>query len=239
MIMNEMQNVTSLTLPEGSWGTENVSSSDVLIPKLLLMQGLSELVAQEKAKAGDIVNSVTGIVVGGKTTPVEMIPITTWRTLITMEEINGKMEYKTQEPLTAANEILPWEEVVNGVKVRRVKSLNFYVLLTSELTVPGALPYLLSFRSTSYTTGRKLINHFIQADRMKIPPAKAAFNLLCHQEKNDKGPYYVFDLAFSRSTTESELLTAYEWYVTMRGPNNYRSDEKLDDIEKVTETTKF
>lgn len=230
---------TGLTIPTGSWGSENISASDILIPKLLLMQGLSEYVADGKAKMGDIVNSVSGAVLGGKEKPVEIIPVYHFRTLITMEEISGKMTFKNQEPLTLSNENLPWDDTVNGLKVRRIKSLNFYVLATEDLKAPGALPYLLAFRSTSYTTGRKLVNHFAQARDMNVPPAKTAFKLSSFIDKNEKGSFGVYDITFSRPSTTLELETAYKWFKIMSSSSpNVKVDES--DLKKdVTSTTEF
>ena len=53
-----------------------VDSSDIVVPRLLLAQGISAAVAEGNAKMGDIRNSLTGVVLGGPNQPVTFIPIT-------------------------------------------------------------------------------------------------------------------------------------------------------------------
>ena len=43
----------------GEWGIPEVMSSDILIPKILPMQPLSELVTDDKALAGEFRDSVS------------------------------------------------------------------------------------------------------------------------------------------------------------------------------------
>ena len=61
-IAEKSSNVPSTELND--WGyDEDVSASDILIPRILLMQKTSGLVDEERAEVGDIVNSISGEVV--------------------------------------------------------------------------------------------------------------------------------------------------------------------------------
>ena len=57
-----------------AWGDAPVSARDIIIPKILAMQGLSELVTDGKAKFGDFVDSVTHQVLGSIDKPLEFVP---------------------------------------------------------------------------------------------------------------------------------------------------------------------
>lgn len=203
--------------PEGAWGSEGANTRDILIPRLLLMQGLSDLVSQERAKMGDIVNSVSGKVLGGKDKPIKFIPIMTFSTWAIFEKgEDDKLEWKRMEPMTAENQDLPWEEEVNGKYTRRDQCLNFYVLLDSDALAADALPYVMSFRRTSYKEGQKLSTHFLTSRRLNKAPATKTYALSCSKESNDHGTYYVFRLEEGTATEAKKIDVAYSWYQTIK-----------------------
>lgn len=208
-------------------GGEELLSSSIVIPKLLLMQGLSEFVNERKAQQGDMVRSTNGEVLGGPTKPVEFIPITFNHTWVLQEKIGGKYEYRGQEPMTAANQDLPWEFKQNGADWKRVKSLNVYALLPQDIAAEQAelekaksgempdpdkalLPVLITFRSTGFTAGKDVVTHFAKARKFGLPGYVSTMKLSCHQDKNDKGTYYVFEVKSSgRATPEQQEVAKY------------------------------
>ena len=219
----------------GSWGSEGLDNKDLLIPKLLLMQGLSELVAEGKAAMGDFVNSVTGEVLGNKTKPVEVIPICTFKTWVISEKLGDKFEYKEVVPWTTDNDAWKLEEMVNGVLLRRDRVLNYYVLLASEATRADCIPYLTSFRRTSYMAGRKIANHFGKCAMLDVPPASKTLKLTSNFEKNDLGNFYVYGVDEGRKTTDQELSKAYTWWKTL-SQNKHKVDDS-DLVAKEVEPT--
>lgn len=223
---------TALAVPEGTWGTEGTSTKDILIPKLLLMQGLSKFVADEKAQMGDIVNSLTGDILGGKTKPVEIIPIMSFRTWVIYEIVGDKPQFKSVVPMTRENEDWELEGEEDGAPVRRDKCLNFYVMLKTDM---GGFPYLVSFRRTSFRAGKKLVNHFKLAEMKRIPPAANSVMLACSKQQNDDGTFYVFDIAPGKPTAKEDLSTCYGWYKTLSAGTGVRVDNS--DLEKDATTT--
>lgn len=190
----------------------NVDKSDILIPKLLLMQGLSELVGEEKAQMGDIVNSVTAKILGGKEKELSFIPLVHFKDMAKFELIDGeKPKFLEILPWTSQTAALPWEEKQMGKTIKNMARLNFYVLLESEITEATALPYLLSFTSTSYQNGRKLATHFAQADMANLQACSMLFNVTSKKEKNDKGIYYKFDVAPKGPTPEKYISKIEMW----------------------------
>lgn len=211
------QGTKELAAHMGSWGTEAVSASDVLIPKILLMQSLSEYVVDAKAGPGDLVDSVTGTVLltskdsrDGK--GLEVIPIYMYKTII-IEQFNGsKWEYFSTEAFNPGDEKMPWEFETAGHKYRRNTTMNFYVLLATDAGKEDALPYLISFRRTSMKAGKLIATHFMKASMSKQPPASKTIQIFSKSEKSDNGPYQTFTAAEGRKTSSDEIMAAYKWY---------------------------
>jgi hypothetical protein len=221
---------TALAYTGETWGTtEKLDTSDILIPKLLLMQAMSELVSEGKAQMGDLVRSTNKEVLGGKNTALEFIPVTSFKTWILEEKIGQKFEFRGIEEMNATNKeaAMEWEQ--NGTTWRRNRCLNFYALLpqdiakekkamekaqTGEYPDPddALLPVLISFQRTGYGTGKSLITHFAKAQHFGVPPAVNTFRLKSAMEKNDKGTYFVPMIEKSRNTTKEELVACKKWF---------------------------
>lgn len=208
---------TELSTAAMNWGGEAVSASDTLIPKVLLMQSLSEYVVDEKAQPGDLVDSVSGEVLAAKGKPLEVIPISMFKNIV-IEKFNGsKWEYETVVPFRAGDDKLPWEFEENGEKFRRNTVLNFYVLRADQATAPDALPYVASFRRTSTKAGKTIATHFLKASMAKASPASKTIILTSKSEKGDQGPYQVFTAQEGRKTSNEEIMGAYRWYEQIKG----------------------
>lgn len=212
-----------------------LDKTDILIPKILLMQGPSVLVAEEKAQMGDIVNSVTAQLIGGKGKPITIIPLTHYKDIVKFEIADGdtKPKFKQYLPWNTQNAELPWEGVEKDmqgrdIKVKHMKRLNFYVLLESEMENPSALPYVLSFSSKSYQNGRKLVTHFAQADMANLEPCSYMFNLDSKKEKNDKGIFYIFDITPNKKTPDAFAPKISLWTDILAKGNHQVDDSDLE-----------
>lgn len=213
-----------------------IDKADILIPKLLLMQGLSDLVTDDKAKMGDIANSVTGKIVGGNGKKVSFIPLLTNKSWVRYQkEDGGALKYLGNEPWTAKNSGRQWEEVTREGTFRNDACLNFYVLLEEDMTNPKALPYLLSFRRTSYRSGRKLVNHFMEADMAQLAPYSGMMFLDSTKEKNDSGVYYIFDVMPNTDTPEKYADKINEWVeVLSKGAHQVDESDLEENAKPVT-----
>jgi hypothetical protein len=227
----------ALAIPEelrGPWGAaSDVDTSDVLIPKLLLMQGLSKLVAEGDAAQGEIIRSTTGKALAKKGEAVDFIPLMTYKTWVLEEKVGSKYEYRRVEPMTAANKDLPLEFVDGANQWRRNRCLNFYVLLPQDISKEAAalkaaaagdlpdpedalLPCVLSFRRTSYNAGKILATHFKKAEHFKVTPAVTVFKLSSTVEKNELGTFHAFTVEPGRKATVEELTVAKRWFDTLQ-----------------------
>lgn len=211
-------------------GFEESDSSDLMIPKLLLMQGLSQFVADDKAQVGDIVKSGTAEYVGGINKPVHFIPITYYRDWALYKEEKGKFEWQSKEPYTAANKDLPWEFEKDGEKWRRDKCFNLYVLLvkdiegerkaveeaqkTGDMPDPdkALLPCLITFRRSSYKTAKKIYAHFEKAKKFRSQAFVSTFALKSTKEKNEKATFGVFDVELVGKTPFEHQAVATQWW---------------------------
>lgn len=137
---------TAVATRETPAHSEGVLNSDIMIPRLLLMQGLSDFVNERKAQQGDMVRSTTIQKLGDIETPVNIIPLklsTSWREA---EKIGQKFEYRKTFARTVANEQLPWTfhrnpqgqefdkpGALGATEWQRTKSIELFALLPSDI----------------------------------------------------------------------------------------------------------
>lgn len=132
--------------------TQAILSSDIVIPKLLLMQGLSEFVSEGRARQGEIVRSSTVQKVAGQMDPgqpfktIDFIPLKVTTGWAEKEKVGQKFEFRKAFPRTPQNDALPWSFWRNpqgqdfdkpgqlgATEWQRVKSIDVYALLPSDV----------------------------------------------------------------------------------------------------------
>lgn len=201
------------------WGEVEVDASNILIPKVLLMQGLSEMVADEKAKIGDMLYSLDDKIIGGTEKPLEFIPFHI--DMIWIVKHDG--EFHHIEPQNAANKNLQWEELVNGVQVQNVLCMNVYAILANDLSMPVIIP----FKSTSLKAGKKVTTqmYFTNKTANMIPPA-ITMELSSTKTKNDKGTFAVLDTKAKRASSKEEIAAAFKWFKAVNA-----GETKADDSD--------
>jgi hypothetical protein len=237
-----------------------VLKSDVLIPKVLLLQALSEVVSgKEKSLGGEVlqsghmIRSTTKEILGTDGKPVEIIPLTFTNQWMLQEMVGKQFEFRGYEPRTAKTEDLPWEFDQNGTKWRRVKVLTLYALLPADITAEKEniekfkkdpsqgfdmnqvlLPVAISFRNTSFAAGRIVATHFAKAAQMAkygVQPYSGTLFLTCKLEKNDKGTYYIYGIEPGKRTPTGMLGQADEWSRTL-GTQAVRVDDSDVQVER-------
>lgn len=234
----EKAKTTQMSVFSKKTATANLDRSDILIPKLLVMQGMSKQVADEKAQPGEIVNSVTGEVLAARGKDIRFIPIMQFKSWVKYRMEGASPRYIGQEMFNESNANLPWESEENGQKFRNDICLNFYVLLEKDLEDPGALPYLLSFRRTSYKNGRKLITHFVQCDMAGMEPYAKTLNLTGQKQQNDSGTYYIFDVSVAGNTSEKNASKIQDWVKILSSGVHKVDDSELEESSESGIKTK-
>lgn len=239
---------TQVNLP-----TEEVLSTDVVIPRLLLCQGLSDAVAARKAQQGDMIRSTTLEKVGDPDQPVEIVPLTFRNRWMIQEVVGGKPEFRGWEDRNARNETLPWEYQDGAKQMKRVKVIELFALLPRDIEAEAKalealergelpdldatlLPVVVTFRSTSYKAGQGVVTHFAKVFGMAQKSGKAihphdyVLELSCAAESNAKGAYYVFNVKTKGAVNAAHKPTVATWYnMLTSAKSNIRVDDNADD----------
>lgn len=205
-----------------------VDAKDFLIPKLLLMQSTSQAVKDEKARAGEIRGSIDMNKLAEKEGSLEIIPFSVYKTWVTLKKKGN--EFVGQVPYTPQNALRPREEILNGEELVHYETLNYYCLLPTEIASGMFLPYVVSFRSTSYMAGKTLETHRARLQEFGKPLPFKTFKLGVQPKKNEHGSFHVFTIAESRDTTEEELEAVSNWHAIVK-----KGQAKVDESDLATE----
>lgn len=216
--MNEVtvkQNTQLTTETNEIFGADTIDNSDLTLPRLLIMQKMSKLLEDETVTAtpGDLVNSLTK---EKMELPVGIIPIFSqkfWREN-TME--GNEVKNSTKFPFTGENSKLPYEQAEGNFVIKRSTVIDWYCLLASEVSTGMALPCVVSFTKTSMPAGRKLNTLVKQAALLRKPACGNVYSLSLQKQSNDKGTFWVFDIAKIRESTPEEVDAAKLWYLTLQ-----------------------
>lgn len=219
------------TVDVDAFGAGPLSSDDIVIPKLLAMQGLSNYVTEGAAKFGDFVDSLNGQVIGSISEPIEFIPFYLEKVWIISKKIGNKYVFQAYEPVTTANENKPWEEIINGEEWKNEKCYNFYSILPHD----PSLPYVIAFKSTSAKSGRELATQMYVKNRAagKVPPAKV-MKLFGSKEEKDGNKFVVMKSAVVRDSSQEEIASCLDWFktITSGGASVDSSDVSAPDVVK-------
>ena len=181
------------------WGVE-INKDDLLMPRILMMQKMSDLVEEQKAKAGELVDSLTEEVLCGPDETLEIIPFHS--ETIYKEMHNG--EFHSIVPYTQK---MAHEEMVNGVKIESDLVIQVFVLIPQDGL--DDIPYVISFKRTSRKAGQKIVTQFYRNSVVKQPPCAVSWKLTTKKVSGDKGAYHVYDVTKSRKTTQEEMAKAF------------------------------
>lgn len=215
---------------QGAWGGEDISNEDIIIPKILLMQPMSELVTDGVARIGEFRDSMNkDRKLGDEKTAVELIIFGTFKTWLEFKDD----EYLSTKQWSPQNADLKLEEVVeDGSIIRRDKVLNFYCLIPGDIASGEPFPFVLSCRRTSAMAGKTINTHIKKLQMFKKPSAAKVFALTSRKETNDKGTFFVSEINVLRDSTPEELTAAYEWYKALA-----KSKVRVDDSDLTGDST--
>lgn len=191
-----------------AWGENEMTSQDMVIPKILCMQGLSDLVSDGKAKMGDFVDSLSNEVIGSIDEPVKIVPFHMEKIYIISKREKGASRYEFDRIEPVTNQNYPFEDEVDGLQYKYEYCLQFYCLRPEETT----LPYVVSFKSTSLKTGKVLSTQMFVRNRAAglVPPAYTML-LTGRKEKNDLGTYIVMEVKQDERTSNELISECLKW----------------------------
>lgn len=209
IVETKKQELAVLTASDSAmWQNDEVSSNDIIIPRILAMQGLSQFVTEGKARFGDFVNSLSEEVLGGIGKPITFIPFYVQKLLKVSKEVSGKFELLRWEPLTPLNENLEWEDIEGNFKIRREHVYNCFSIIPGQI-----LPVLISLKGKSKKAGKKVITQMyaINMSAKKIAPCSTVMSLSGKSDKNDKGTFVVMDVSNIGDATKDQIAECAKW----------------------------
>ena len=162
----------------------NIGNEDLILPRVELLQALSPTVIAGNAVAGKIVNNITKEEI---TNPV-LVPVFLTKNWIRWRkrEEGGGMVWRSNDP-TDERVIEESKWGADGAKPLATAYLNFLCMLEGE-----DLPIIVSFANTNYKTGRK----WLTLTKMSMGHLwDSQYKLTSHSVTNNKGTFYVFDVA--------------------------------------------
>jgi len=225
---------------EGGWANEAIDNRDILIPKLLLMHGQSELVLQGKRNIGEFIRSTDFELLAKRGETVDVIAIEKWKTWRVMKLVDKKYEWVREEPCTPENEDAEWDFTEDGQTMRRDKTMNFYALLAKDAQTGTAFPIKLSFARTSYKAGLKIADGYTRALMEKAPPTRQVFTIGSEFVNGDKDKYFIFTSNPGPATTPEQKATALTWKKVLSAAKaknaikDHDVDEKSAPINEAT-----
>lgn len=192
------------------WGAaQELTTDDVLVPRILLVQKMSDMVDKFQAREGEFRDSVSGELLGSETQPLEVVIFSVFQTHVVMKYSDrGKLEFDRIEPVTPENANLPWRTDTE----ERSHTYNFYLLRALGEQTAGELPYILSLNRSSRRSAQRLNTVFMKLKRVNKPSASQVISFKSRREQNDHGSWMSVDWEIKREATIDELIAARQWH---------------------------
>ncbi len=217
--------------PEYMNAGPHIGADDLVVPKILPIHYISKKAkGKEKiAEAGELRDSIENKLFGSTEHPFDFLPIhmTTFWVEYDMKD-GGQGKYIGQFSVTAQNENLKREEVVSGVKIKRVKTWECYVLIPEDVKAGEAFPYVLSFRVTSARAGKTLLTQMYVKNRAA---GKLPFQTVCElsmtEESNDSGDFFVQHVKPKRAATPEEMEAGKHWFEMINAGKVKKDDSDI------------
>lgn len=233
--------VSTVAQDLNAWGDSNVSSRDMVMSKILVMQGLSELVTENKARFGDYVDSVTHEVLGSIDKPLEIIPFHMDKTWLISSREKGEEKYKFEryEAINASNENkYPFSEIVGSTEFKYEYTYQFYVILPTD----PSMPKVISMKGSSSKSGKALATQMYVRNKFAglVPPAYT-MELGGKKEKNEKGTFAVMETKPKYKTSDEDIRLCLDWMkVIQAGKARVAESAVAEEANYATdETAKF
>lgn len=176
-------------------------ANDILIPKVWLIQAMSELRKQKKADEGQFVDSQTGEILADVDQTLGFVVLKTFKRVQTFEMVQDgnkiKKEFVSSELMVAGkNEKVVYNEVSEGKTLTRREVIGAYVILEKDVMLRMNKVYVIDFAASSKYGGRKLISDIKTLGNQNLPSLVAHFKMTAHEENFNDGSAFVKDVNF-------------------------------------------
>lgn len=207
----------------------NIDASDLEPGYYVIAQKMSKgpvekMVEENKAKYGDIVDTMPWKVVGGESKAVAVIPISQKKLWERYEKVDGNKKLIERVPFGSSNANWKYEAEENGKKIEN-RLVMYWGLLPIFDGKPGN-PVVAKFKGASFRSGKRLAS--------LIAYSGTAFGkvyfLSTEKQTNEKGTFHIFAVAEGRDATAEESEMAEGWANALSGKN---LEEVTGDEEEV------
>lgn len=187
-----------------------VFKNDILIPKVWLIQEMSELRKEGKAKAGEFVDSQSEEVlplINGKLRFVVLKMFKRWHTFeIKTEKGKVKKEFISSEIMVfGKNHDLKYKETIEGKEIVRRQVISAYVLLERDFAAGINKPYVIDFASSSKHGGRILASDINTLNGANLPSFVAFFEMESKEESFDENTAFVKSIKFGGYLSKDKM----------------------------------
>lgn len=204
-----------------------VDTGHLKVSKILMMQGLSDLVAEDRATPGELRGSLEANLMAKKGEHLELVLFGVKRSWLVSKHDGNRYVFEERLPYNATNADLEWDVETSEGKFKNQECLSYYALPVDEInSEDGCIPYLLEMKSTSFKNAKKIETFRAKLAEFKKPLAFKTVKVWSKSEKNDHGTYYILDAELGRNTTEKELSTAIHWNKMLK-----ERDVHIDDTD--------
>ena len=218
----------AMKMEHTAWGcAEDITLQDLVIPRLLLQQQMSPLVVDEKAKAGDWVETLEKRKLAGAKDKLEVVMFHVKRSHGIFLNKNGQNRHIRTEPIDPA---APYEEETAEGTIQRSVQWDFYCLPVKG--IDEEIPMVLRLRRSSSDVAKRLMSAFAKAAKAGKSSANYVIELTHTKEKqrDGNGTFMKPDFVVGRATTKDELAAAYGWYQTVTAGKGVMVQEEEEDV---------
>ena len=212
------------------YDTDCASSSDILIPKILLMQGQSEMVLAGEAAFAEYRDSVTKEKLGDTKSPVQILPFYMFKTWVVSKKEGERWTFHAIEDYDPKH-IHEWTEVRDGEHFKYEETINFYCFTRKKPDdevggIISTLPIVVSFKSTSKRAGQTIYTQMYVINKAKrLLPFNTWFDLKSVKESKNGNTYAKSAVSVSqRSVTPFEIEQCQQWFSIVKQNTGFQVD---------------
>jgi len=194
----------------GEWGgTNEFDKSDIIIPKIMLMQGASALVSDGVARPGQYLHSISKEVLGDNSNPLIFTPIHMTKSWRITKKVGNDFKFSHYENVTKENLNAPKEFKIGNLIAQRQLCYNFYVLVDGF-----AVPFILQMKGISHGAGKVLSNEmYIVNPAKRLPPAGRSFKLLVDDIDFESKKYKGYKVEVHKENDIAYVMSdCLDWY---------------------------
>jgi hypothetical protein len=171
--------------------------NDLLIPKIWLVQTMSDLRKEKKADEGDFVDSQTAEILAASGESLKLIVLKTFKRWHTFEVTATGKEFLSSEIMVLGkNHDLKYEDVLDGKNIVRRQVISAYVLIERDALRGINKPYIIDFASTSKYAGRILVSDIATLNQKGLPSFTGIFEMSADEQDFEKGSAFVRKIKF-------------------------------------------